>query len=84
MKRALQLYSRSILIRRNKNKDLIPDHFRFVRGVVDSADLSLNISREVLQNNHQLKKIASRIEKKIKSELENMLANERSLRGVLW
>ncbi|NLC41431.1 MAG: molecular chaperone HtpG [Erysipelothrix sp.] len=76
--KGLQLYSRSILIE-DKNKDLIPDHFRFVRGVVDSADLSLNISREVLQNNHQLKKIASRIEKKIKSELENMLANEREV-----
>ena len=74
--KGLELYSRSVFIE-GHNKDLISDHFRFVRGIVDSADLSLNISREMLQDNHQLKKIANRINKKIKSELELMLKNER-------
>lgn len=74
--KGLQLYSRSVFIE-DKNKELISEHFRFVKGVVDSADLSLNISREMLQHNHQLKKIASRIDKKIKSELESMLKNDR-------
>ena len=57
--------------------DLLPDHFSFVRGLVDSQDLSLNISREMLQHDRQLKIIAGRLEKKIKSELELMLQNDR-------
>lgn len=74
--KGIELYSRSVFIE-GQNKDLISDHFRFVKGVVDSADLSLNISREMLQHNHQLKKIAQRIDKKIKSELELLLKNDR-------
>ena len=58
-------------------KDLLPDHFSFVKGLVDSEDLSLNISREMLQHDRQLKVIASRLEKKIKSELLSMLKNDR-------
>jgi len=63
----------------DKNKQLIGDHFRFVRGLVDTADLSLNISREMLQHDRQLKKIAGALEKKIKSELEKMQKSDRSL-----
>ncbi len=74
--KGLDLYSRGVFIQ-EKNKDLIPEHFRFVKGLVDSADLSLNLSREMLQHNRQLKKIAVHIEKKIKSELEKMLKNNR-------
>ena len=76
MKKGLQLYSKGVFIQ-DKNKDLIGDHFKFVKGVVDSADLSLNISRELLQHDRQLKKIATNIEKKIKSELEKLLDNDR-------
>lgn len=75
-KKGLQLYSSGVLIM-DKCEDLIPEHFRFVRGIVDSPDLSLNISREMLQHNHQLKKIANNIEKKIKAELKKLLQNER-------
>ena len=74
--KGLQLYSKGVFIQ-DKNKDLIPDHFKFVKGIVDSSDLSLNISRELLQHDRQLKKIASNIEKKIKSELDKMLENDR-------
>ena len=74
--KGLQLYSKGVFIE-DKNKDLIPEHFRFVKGLIDSSDLSLNISREMLQHNRQLKKIASTVEKKIKSELEKMLKNDR-------
>ena len=74
--KGLQLYSNGVLIM-DKCADLLPDYFSFVRGLVDSQDLSLNISREMLQHDRQLKIIAGRLEKKIKSELENMLANER-------
>jgi molecular chaperone HtpG len=74
--KGLQLYSKGVFIQ-DKNKDLIPDHFKFVKGLVDSSDLSLNISRELLQQNRQVKNIASHLEKKIKSELELMLKNER-------
>ena len=75
-KRGLQLYSSGVMIMENC-EDLLPEHFRFVRGVVDSQDLSLNISREMLQHNRQLTVIARNIEKKIKSELKNMLENDR-------
>ncbi|MDX9691733.1 MAG: molecular chaperone HtpG [Acholeplasmataceae bacterium] len=75
--KGLQLYSKGVFIQ-DKNKDLIPDYFKFVKGLVDSSDLSLNISRELLQQDRQLKKIASHLEKKIKNELESMLANDRS------
>ena len=66
--KGLQLYSSGVLIM-DKCADLLPEHFRFVRGVVDSPDLSLNISRELLQHDRQLKVIAGNLEKKIKSEL---------------
>ncbi len=75
-KRGLQLYSSGVMIMENC-EDLLSEHFRFVRGVVDSQDLSLNISREMLQHNRQLTIIARSIEKKIKSELKAMLENER-------
>ena len=75
-KRGLHLYSSGVLIMDNC-EDLLPEHFRFVRGVVDSQDLSLNISREMLQHNRQLTIIARNIEKKIKSELKAMLENDR-------
>lgn len=74
--KGLQLYSRGVLIM-DKCADLLPDHFSFVKGLVDSEDLSLNISRETLQHDGQLKLIAKTIEKKIKSELTRMLNNER-------
>ncbi|MBR2311095.1 MAG: molecular chaperone HtpG [Oscillospiraceae bacterium] len=75
-KHGLQLYSAGVMIMENC-EDLLPEHFRFVRGIVDSQDLSLNISREMLQHNRQLTIIARNIEKKIKSELKNMLENDR-------
>jgi molecular chaperone HtpG len=74
--KGLQLYSKGVFIQ-GKNKDLIPDYFKFVKGLVDSADISLNISRELLQQDKQVKKIASHLEKKIKNELENMLSHDR-------
>lgn len=74
--KGLQLYSSSVMIM-EKCKDLLPDHFSFVKGLVDSADLSLNISREMLQHDRQLKIIAKALEKKIASELSKMLKNER-------
>ena len=60
-----------------KCADLLPDYFGFVKGLVDSQDLSLNISREMLQHDRQLKLIATRIEKKIASELKSMLEHDR-------
>ncbi|MBQ6836684.1 MAG: molecular chaperone HtpG [Clostridia bacterium] len=74
--KGLQLYSSGVLIM-DKCKDLLPDHFSFVRGLVDSADLSLNISREMLQHDRQLRIIAKALEKKIAGELKKMLENER-------
>lgn len=74
--KGLQLYASGVLIM-DKCADLLPDYFSFVRGLVDSQDLSLNISREMLQHDRQLKTIASRLEKKIKSELLAMLNNDR-------
>lgn len=75
-KSGLQLYSSGVLIMENC-EDLLPEHFRFVRGVVDSQDVSLNISREMLQQTRELKVIASNLEKKIKAELLRLLENER-------
>ena len=75
--KGIQLYSKGVFIE-NKNKSLIPDHFKFVKGLVDSADLSLNLSREMLQNDRQLKKIASHIEKKINNELKALLKDDRN------
>ncbi len=82
-KKGLQLYSRGVFIM-DKAEELIPEHFRFVKGLVDSQDLSLNISREMLQHDRQLKVIANRIEKKIKSELLGMLRNEREEYEKFW
>ena len=75
-KHGLALYSRSVFIQEH-NEHLIADYFSFVRGVVDSADLNLNISREVLQNDRQVAAMARRINRKVKSELELMLKNDR-------
>ncbi len=75
-KKGLALYSSGVLIM-EKCEELVPDYFNFVRGVVDSADLTLNISRETLQHNGQLKAIARRIEKKIKSDLASMRDDDR-------
>ncbi len=74
--KGLQLYSRGVFIM-DKASELVPEHFRFVKGLVDSEDLSLNISREMLQHDRQLKVIADKIEKKIQSELETMLKKDR-------
>lgn len=75
-KKGLQLYSSGVLIMENC-EELLPEHFRFVKGIVDSADFSLNISREMLQHDRHLITIAQNIEKKIKNELTSMLANDR-------
>ena len=75
-KKGLQLYSSGVLIMENC-ADLLPDCFRFVRGVVDSQDLSLNISREMLQHDRQLKFIAGNLEKKIKAELAKLMEQDR-------
>ena len=74
--KGLQLYSSGVLIM-EKCADLLPDYFSFVKGLVDSQDLSLNISREMLQHDRQLKAIAQRLEKKIKSELLEMQSKDR-------
>jgi molecular chaperone HtpG len=74
--KGLELYSNGVLIM-NKCADLLPDYFSFVKGMVDSEDLSLNISREILQHDRQLKLIAKNINKKIKNELQSLLKNER-------
>ncbi len=75
-KKGLKLYSNGVLIM-DACEDLLPDHFRFVKGVIESDDLSLNISREMLQQDRQLKTIAANIEKKIKAELKKLLEKER-------
>ncbi len=75
-KKGLQLYSSGVLIMENC-EELLPEHFRFVKGVVDSQDFSLNISREVLQHDHQLKTVANTLEKKIKNELSALLKKDR-------
>ncbi|TXJ25444.1 molecular chaperone HtpG [Brachyspira aalborgi] len=74
--RGLELYSKNVFIM-DKCKELIPEYLKFVRGLVDSQDFSLNISREILQHTNQLKRIASNIEKKILETLENILKNDR-------
>lgn len=74
--KGLELYSSGVLIK-EKAEELLPDYFSFVKGVVDSEDLSLNISREMLQNDRQLALMAKRIETKIKEELLDMLENDR-------
>ena len=75
--KGLELYSSGVMIM-DKCADLLPDYFGFVRGIVDSSDLSLNISREMLQHDRQLKVMAKAIEKKIKSELEKMMQSDRA------
>ena len=75
--KGLELYSSGVMIM-EKCADLLPDYFGFVKGLVDSADLSLTISRELLQHDRQLKVIAKAIEKKIKSELEKMMTSDRA------
>ena len=81
--KGLRLYANGVLIM-DKCADLLPDHFGFVRGLVDSQDLSLNISREMLQQDRQLKIIAGRLEKKIASELTAMLQNDRENYEKMW
>ena len=81
--KGLQLYSSGVLIM-DKCADLLPDHFRFVRGVVDSQDFSLNISREVLQHDRQLKVIASALEKKIKGELVKLQKEDPEKYEQFW
>ena len=74
-KAGLQLYTSGVMIMENC-AELVPEHFRFVRGIVDSQDLSLNISREMLQHNRQLKVIAANLEKRIKTELKKVMTSE--------
>lgn len=81
--KGLQLYSRGVLIM-EKCADLLPDYFSFVRGIVDSEDLSLNISREMLQHDRQLQLIERALERRIKGELEKLLANDREKYEALW
>jgi molecular chaperone HtpG len=81
--KGLELYSNGVLIM-NKCADLLPDYFSFVKGMVDSEDLSLNISREMLQHDRQLKLIAKNINKKIKSELQSLLKNDRDKYEVFY
>lgn len=82
-KKGLQLYSRGVFIM-DHAEELLPDYLRFVKGLVDSQDLSLNISREMLQHDNQLKLIAKRIEKKVLSELTTMLTKERDVYEKFW
>ena len=81
--KGLQLYSNGVLIM-DKCSDLVPEHFRFIRGVVDSPDLSLNISRELLQHDRQLKVMAGNIEKKIKAELVKLMREDRPAYETFW
>ena len=74
--KGLQLYSKGVLIM-DKCSDLLPDYFSFVKGLVDSEDIALNISRETLQENYQIQAIAKSLESKIKKELETMLSKDR-------
>ena len=81
--KGLELYSSGVMIT-EKCKELLPDYFGFVRGIVDSADLALNISRETLQHDRQLKVIAKAIEKKIRTELAKMLEEDREKYEKFW
>lgn len=81
--KGLQLFSSGVLIM-DKCSDLLPDHFSFVKGLADSQDLSLNISREMLQHDRQLKLIAKSLERTIKNELKKMLTNEREKYEKFW
>ena len=81
--KGLSLYSSGVMITECCS-DLLPDHFSFVKGIVDSADISLNISREVLQHDHQLRAIAKNIEKKLRSELSKMQKNDREAYEAFW
>lgn len=81
--KGLQLYASGVLIM-DKCADLLPDHFSFVRGLVDSQDLSLNISREMLQHDRQLQVIAARLEKKIQSELVSLQTTDRATYETFW
>ncbi len=81
--KGLQLYSNGVLIM-EKAEDLLPDYFSFVKGIVDSPDLSLNISREILQQDKNLKLIAKNIENKIKKELLNMMSEEKEKYEKFW
>jgi molecular chaperone HtpG len=81
--KGLQLYSKNVFIM-DKCKELIPDHFRFIKGLIDSPDLSLNISREILQQNRQLAIISKNLEKKIQRELEKMLKTDRETYNKFW
>ena len=82
-KKGLQLYASGVLIM-DKCEDLLPDYFAFVRGLVDSPDLSLNISREILQHDRQLKAIAISLEKKIRSELLKLQKDDREKYTEIW
>ena len=81
--KGLQLYSSGVMIM-EKCGDLLPDHFSFVKGLVDSEDLSLNISREMLQHDRQLKKIAKSLDRTIRSELKKMLKSDREKYNEFW
>ena len=82
-KKGLQLYSSGVLIT-DRCEELVPEHFRFVRGVVDSPDLSLNISRELLQHDRQLKTIATNLERRVKNELTKLLEQNREAYEGFW
>ena len=82
-KKGLQLYSSGVMIM-EKCPDLLPDHFSFVQGIVDTPDVSLNISRELLQHDRQLKVIANNIEKKVKSELVKLMKDDREKYEQFW
>ena len=82
-KKGLQLYSSGVMIM-DRCEELVPEHFRFVRGVVDSPDLSLNISRELLQHDRQLKTIATNLERRIKNELAKLLEQNREAYEGFW
>jgi len=81
--RGIQLYSNHVFVM-NDCRDLLPDHLRFVRGLVDSPDFSLNISREILQHDKQLKIIGTNLEKKVLESLKNLLKNDRKLYEEMW
>ncbi len=81
--KGLQLYTKNVFIM-DKCKELLPDHFRFIRGLVDSSDFSLNISREILQQDRQLQVIAKNLSKKIQRELEGMLKTDRETYEKFW